>query len=511
MSQPYLELIHQTLPRLLALFDTDESRDTYGMGDRYHWAWGLIDFGNGTFQGAAHGLARMVSDGMLPESMSDVTILGRIDAMFIGAENLCRKDGSLEEAFPYEGSYCVTALVAYDLLSAVELLESRIPDEKRQSWIETVRPMIKFLCRAEETHAIISNHLATAVAALAKWQRISGDDVEHEVQKVLKIILGHQSDEGWFNEYGGADPGYQSLCTYYLADVHRMRPDLNLIEPLRQSIQYLWHFAHPDGSFGGLYGSRNTRFYYPAGFEYLAAEIPEAAALAGFMRESISKKQVVTLIAMDEPNLIPMFNAYCWAASISGDTIDAPELPCESVPFRKHWPESGFLVDRGSSHYTVISTHKGGVCYHFAEGKSPRIDAGVLARDGRGALLSSQSYQIGNSITLEDDRIEIESEMRPVTRRRPIPLHFMVLRMLNLTLMRNFWIREKVKQLLVRLLINGGERKSGKLHRVVELGESPVIHDELDVPDLTRIETPDDFVAIHMASQGYWQVQDTLK
>ena len=66
LSKPYLELIHLTLPRLLALFDTDASRETYGMGDRYHWAWGLIDFGNGTFQGAAHGLARLISADLLP-------------------------------------------------------------------------------------------------------------------------------------------------------------------------------------------------------------------------------------------------------------------------------------------------------------------------------------------------------------------------------------------------------------------------------------------------------------
>ena len=38
-------------------FDNDQTSLSYGMGDRYHWAWGLIDFGNGTFQGAAHGLA----------------------------------------------------------------------------------------------------------------------------------------------------------------------------------------------------------------------------------------------------------------------------------------------------------------------------------------------------------------------------------------------------------------------------------------------------------------------
>jgi hypothetical protein len=507
----YLDLIHQTLPRLLALFDTDASRSTHGMGDRYHWAWGLIDFGNGTFQGAAHGLARLVSEGLLPEPIAEASILDRIDSMFRGAAALTRSDGSLEEAFPYEGSYCVTALVAYDLLSAVELLEGRVPDERREAWLEAVRPMIGFLRVAEETHAIISNHLATAVAGLVKWQRLTDEDVEDEASRVLHFILEQQSDEGWFNEYGGADPGYQTLCTYYLADVHRMRPDLGLLEPLRNSIRFLWHFAHPDGSFGGLYGSRNTRFYYPAGIEFLAAEIPEAAALARFMRGAIEDQRVVTLAAMDEANLIPMFNAYCWAATISDEVRSSPSLPFDREAFTRHWPEAGILVDRGTSHYTVISTHKGGVCYHFSKGGPAKIDAGVLAHNDRGQLFSNQTLDSNNRIQLDASKVEIQSVIRPLSRRRATPFPFAMLRLMTLTVMRNMWLREKIKQWLVRLLISGEGRESGRAKRVIELGESLTIRDEVDANGLSKIDAPGEFVAIHMASQGYWQSQDDLK
>ncbi|MFC1525505.1 hypothetical protein ACFL6X_01695 [Candidatus Latescibacterota bacterium] len=503
-----LGLVHRTLPRLLALFDTDSSRSSYGMGDRYHWAWGLIDFGNGTFQGAANGLARLVREGLLPEGFDEAAILNRIDAMFVGADALRRRDGSLEEAFPYESSYCVTALVAYDLLSAIELLEQRVPSEERELRMAIVRPMIACLCRSRETHAIISNHLGTAVAALVKWQKLSGEATDRFARQALAVILEHQSEEGWFDEYGGADPGYQSLCTYYLADVHRMRPDLGLLEPLRRSLTFLWHFVHPDGSFGGLYGSRNTRFYYPAGVEYLAREIPEAAALAKEMRSSVEQDRVVTLAAMDEANLTPMFNAYCWAASIPAVEGDLPQLPCHGNPFRKHWPDAGIVIDRGINHYTVISTHKGGVCSHFVHGRRARIDAGVLARDPRGVLFSSQIKRQSNPTEIDGKRVEIRSSMRPVTRRRQTPLQFVALRLLNLSVMRNAWIREKVKQWLVRRLIRGGERDSGQVHRVIEFGENLSIVDRLDAPGLTKIEPAGEFVAIHMGSQGYWQCQD---
>ena len=109
-SNPYLKEIRANLPRLLSLFDNDRTSFSYGIGDRYHWAWGLIDFGNGTFQGAAHGLARLWSAGLWPYPTTRSLFLERIDSIIQAASKLTRWDGSLEEAFPYEGSYCVTAL-----------------------------------------------------------------------------------------------------------------------------------------------------------------------------------------------------------------------------------------------------------------------------------------------------------------------------------------------------------------------------------------------------------------
>lgn len=254
-ENPCLEQVHGVLPRLLALFDRDPTSPTHGVGDRYYWAWKLIDFGNGTFQGAAHGLARLVAADLLPPWLSEPAALRRIEAMFHGAGRLRRRNGSLEEAFPHESSFCVTALVAFDLLSALRLLGSRIEDRPRARCLEIVRPMVEFLLAADEHHGFISNHLATAAAALFAWDSLAGEDLAARRGRVfLERILSAQSPEGWFREYEGADPGYQTLATYYLAALHQLRPDLELLEPLRRSIRFLWRFAHPDGSFGGHYG-----------------------------------------------------------------------------------------------------------------------------------------------------------------------------------------------------------------------------------------------------------------
>jgi hypothetical protein len=503
---------------LLALFDTNAVGTTYGMGDRFYWSWKLIDFANGTFQGAANGLARLLTHGLLPTTISETSILRRIDSMFYAAGQMRRKNGSMEEAFPYESSFCVTALVAYDLLTAVELLSNKIEATQREDYLKVVDPMIRFLLTAEEKHAFISNHLATAAAAMFKWHALTGEAGNSRGQVLVERILQCQSTEGWFKEYEGADPGYQTLCMYYLADIYESQPKIDLLGPLSRAVQFLWHFAHPDGSFGGMYGSRNTRFYYPAGIERLANDIKEAAALALFMRNSIANDSTVTLNAIDEPNLIPMFNAYCWAAAMNHETNvvenqkDLPELPALSnSTFQKQYGKTGIILDKGPTHYTVLSTHKGGLCYHYRNGIEDRIDTGVVIKEG-GDIFSTQAYQTNNNFEFKDKKIVVKTHFTKVRNRTPAPYQFIVLRILNLTLMRNYIFSIWIKQMLVKYLITGKNRSEKLNIRTINLGPNLTIEDEQHGGgrNYVCLEPNKHFSAIHMASQGYWQIQDDV-
>ena len=411
---PYLEQVWQTLPRLLALFDRDPFSPARGMGDRLFWAWKTRDFANASFQGAAHGLARLLVANMLPPSLTEQRILERLRAMCWATKHLTRRDGSLEEAFPYESSWCVTALVAYDLLAAVELLGARLDLAERGRWLAVIDPLIGHLCRHDETHAVISNHLATGAAALALWSTLSGNDRSAAAERLIARIREHASPEGWFTEYEGADPGYQTLALVYLTEVHRLRPDLRLDPELDRACEFLAHFLHPDGSFGGVYGSRNTRFCYPAGIEARAHTSPVAAALAAAVRRSIASSHCVGLLAVDESNLVPMFNAWCHAAQLATPlAADLPALPPQqSEPFRREFGAAGVLVDHSDAGYCVVSWHKGGVCYHFGSDGRRRVNCGPLYRDAGGRLYSAQSVDRENSIAISDDGLTLRAQLR---------------------------------------------------------------------------------------------------
>lgn len=513
ITNPFLDQAHSALPRILALFDRNPASPTLGQGDRYWWAWKWIDFGNGTFQGAAHGLARLTVAGLLPAWLPEGPVLSRILEIFSGTRSLVRSNGSMEEAFPNESSFCVTALAAFDLLSAVDLLGPRLSEAQRRDCLDAVRPMISFLLDNDEEHGFISNHLATAAAALARWTSLTGLPGEERARRIWESIRERQSAEGWFLEYQGADPGYQTLCTYYLAALHQLRPGWGILSPLARSVRFLSHFIHPDGSLGGLYGSRNTRFYYPAGFEYLAGEIPEAASVAAFMRESVAARTVVTLETMDEPNLIPMFNAYCWAAALTAET--GPLGETASLPFqepgswRKRFDEAGLLVDKGAGHYTVVSWHKGGVVSHF--GPDARfLDGGVLVRGLTGTLYSSQAFQPENQVEFAPDGLTVTAPLCAVRVESPTPLKFFLLRLFCLTVFRSSRLGNMVKRALVRYLITALKPSGLRLRRSIRLGDALTVQDEIlgDARGFERVETARPFSAIYMASQGYWQRQD---
>ncbi|MBU1743021.1 MAG: hypothetical protein KKC37_15905, partial [Proteobacteria bacterium] len=94
-------------PRILGLGDRDPASPTYGCWHRDFWRYLTADFPCAWFQAAALYLARLYR-------LSDETnrFAGReaVRAWALAAVNFTlgirHKDGSLDEAYPFERSYC---------------------------------------------------------------------------------------------------------------------------------------------------------------------------------------------------------------------------------------------------------------------------------------------------------------------------------------------------------------------------------------------------------------------
>tara|TARA_B100000242_G_C43055458_1_gene493949 strand:+ start:2549 stop:4198 length:1650 start_codon:yes stop_codon:yes gene_type:complete len=532
----YLMEVKSNLPRILSLIDIDKTNKSFGTTDRLHWGWKLKDFANGTGQGMINGFCRLWINNLWPYETSKEKFIKRISYLIDGAKNLTRNDGSLEEAFPFESSYCVTALVAFDHLVAYELIKNEISIELKEKWLKTIKIWIYFLITSEETHAFISNHLATAAAALLRWSIVEkktslGEKAFQHGRKIIRKILDNQScNDFFYKEYDGPDPGYQSLCINYLTDAFLTIEKIGLISDslkdelmisLNKSIIYLSYFFHPDGSFGGMYGSRNTRFFSPGGLEYMSKYDPNSYALTNRIKESLKSNKVVSLSSLDFGNLIPFFNSYCWAATVleeniknnqehKSDTKYYPRLPCERIEkFRKIFKDSGIIIDSSKNHYTIISAKKGGVLMHFKNNKLIIQDLGILLKDKKNKLYSNQIWNESNKIHLKNNKLTINSYFAKLNKQLPNPYNYLILRFMNISIMRFKLLRELAKKKLAKFLIMNKNIKKAINTRTIILGEEIKISDsQIGISKKDTLIKGENFSAIHMASQGYWQIQD---
>jgi hypothetical protein len=199
-----------------------------------------------------------------------------VEAGILYAARSAHADGSCDDYFPYERA---AGAAAFSLLACVEsyqLLELNNIEalqffERRADW----------LAHHEESGQL-SNHQALIVLCLklvgplvqtSKWSRAK--------TRRLSRLLSWQSAEGWFPEYEGADPGYQTLTIWCLARLDRLssRSNDDLKEAIVKAVEFASLFVHPDGSFGGEYASRNTYNFFPHGFELVGRWMPKALSV----------------------------------------------------------------------------------------------------------------------------------------------------------------------------------------------------------------------------------------
>ncbi len=512
---------------LLSEQNRDPYTPTYGCFDRRYWGWKLVDYPEATFQRNVYPLAWLLQRTQNEENGRAGEILTEaVKAGLKFAAQIQHRDGSFDQTFPNEHSFGATAFLLHPLLMAYQAIQNNCPSSFRESIENSLRQAADFLYRYDETHSHIANHLAGAVLSL----QVSGDFFQesryhHRAAKLLTRILTHQSPEGWFLEYEGADPGYQTLCLYYLAQVYRLRPDPDLRIALEKAITFLSWFVHPDGTFGGEYGSRRTAVFYPGGLALLSSEFPMAHTMTRFMLKAIISGRTVTLWDIDMGNLAPVLSNYVTVleADLPDENQAMPPLPWEKIAkgagrgseagseISQDFSQAGLYV-RGTPHYyAVVGASNGGVLKVFDRKKQTLIwnDGGYVGQMKGGTYITTQITDLNRLCQVTPAEITIETPFYIMLRAIPTPFQFILLRFLNLTVMRSVGLGNWIKSLLVRLLISGKRSLPLSLTRVVKFESERVI-----VTDVLRIkgqiamrwlEFGRPFVAIHMASARYFE------
>ena len=173
--------------------------------------------------------------------------------------------------------------------------------------------------------------------------------------------------------------------------------------------------------------------------------------------------------------------------------------------FSKQLRDSGIIIDSGPKHYTIVSSSKGGIVYHFRDNKSPVINQGLVFRNELGEYASSQkttSVEFKN----KSNEIIISTRVIQMTKRLPTPFHFLILRILSISLFRMPILREFIKNLLVKLLITNEKDWPLKGIRKIILGENLQIYDCFEnKKDMNKLQI------CRTSFQFIWLVKDTGK
>lgn len=507
------EQIGQAVRHLLSEEDRDAYSSVRGCFDRRYWGWKLTDYPEATFQRSVYPLVwRMCRTDCGKDEAAVLASAARAGLEF--AVRIQHRTGAFDQAFPNEHSFGATAFLVHPLLIAYEQVREQCTADTRERIEAGLRRGADFLCRHNETHGHIANHLAGAVLSLLVCGNFFDEKRYRErAMELLDCILAVQSREGWFLEYEGADPGYQTLCLHYLAQVYRLQQEVRLRGALEQAVHFLSWFVHPDGSFGGEYGSRRTALFYPGGLALLSHEFPMAGSIVRAMLRSVTARTTTGLSDVDMGNLVPLLSSYLILADADPSVFvsDGPQLPWERGSGGCDFKEAGIYVRQTPHYYAIIGASNGGVVRVYDSGKRALIwnDGGYVGQTVSGTCITTQITDHSRQCRSEPGEIEIHSPFYVMSHTGLSPWKLVLLRLLNLTLMRNLWAGNRVKQLLVKLLITSKHRFPLHLTRLLRFeAERIVIRDVLNAekPVILRwLEFGRPFVAIHMASANYFE------
>ena len=512
-SEFYRNLILEQAPKVLSLMDREALSPTAGCCDRTYWAWKFVDYPGSRFQEALCVLSFLYATG-LPGSPyhRNPRLLEWID---LGLRYWCSiqySDGSFDEAYPYERSLAAVSFTCFYVGEAMGFVGDYCPPATRERVRESMRRAGDWLIRNDETHGFLSNHLAAAAAALLHIHQLTGDPrFADRSRYFLNKILARQSDEGWYDEYGGADPGYQTHGSFYLARCCQLCPDETLSNSLRQSMRFLAICVHPDGSIGGEYASRNTQTYYPAAFEMFADRDETSSWIAETMRDSIASAAAAGLRSVDAYNYFPFLNNMVFAYLACAQPGRIVVAPCEPESKKElvWFAKAGIARIRKPAYDAYVGTSKGGVVKVFDRAQKRRVysDCGYIGRLKNGRAFSSQSFEPKRETAVAAEEITVGGGFYTISRPTMKPIRFVAFRMFTLTANRLPYLAHWLKALLVKVLIHGRRPIDIKFRRTIRFEENGVsVRDEIQgagdqVETLHRGEV---FTTIHMGSSQYF-------
>jgi hypothetical protein len=434
------------IPKILTLLDRNSHSPTYGCFDRSFWHYKVIDFPAGMSQEFVYPLA-LAYHTDLPDNIfyQQPMLKEWVEAGILYAAKSSHANGSCDDYFPFERA---AGAAAFSLLAGIE--SYRLMGLNNPEILYFLSNRADWLAHHQESGRL-SNHEALIVLCLELLAQLLQSDRWNKVkQERLDRVLAWQNPEGWFQEYEGCDPGYQTLTIACLARIYELNPSNRLKDAIASAVILASQFIHPDGSYGGEYTSRNTYNFFPHGFELVGKWLPEALNINDRFLQGLSNG-LAPCYADDR-----IIGHHTWSYLLAWRDFIAARPPLKPRNLGRFYVrEAGIVIDRREDTELYLALNKGGSFKLFRRGElvvsdtqlSLQVKVGNKRKNAVGHLIGN--YQI----TLGEDAISIAGNLGWAKQKQMTPINLIILRLVMLSLGRFF--PNLIRKLLQKILITG--------------------------------------------------------
>lgn len=469
------------IPKILTLLDRNPHSPTYGCFDRNYWHYKIIDFPSGMSQEFVWPLALAWKTEVPgnPFYKKDV-VREWVRAGIHFARKSAHKDGSCDDYYPFEKASGAAAFSLLAFLESYKLLDLNEPE-----MLEFFKERADWLGNHMESGQL-SNHQALISLCLELTGRLLGTQ-RWETQKKERIrkVLSWQDEEGWFQEYEGFDPGYHTLTILLLSWLYDLNPsNKDLKDAVSKGIDLAAEFIHPDGTFGGEYGSRNTNNFFSYGFECAGKWNPKALQINNRFAKALEKG--ITPCYSDDHIL----GHHVWNYFLTYLHF-VPNRPEDDILQKQQLElENGkILIHRKFDFELITALNKGGVFKLFQKGK-------LLCSDTGFSLVERHNTKHKNGVVhlvdkyktiVKENEINIQGSLGWAKHQQMTYLKLMILRCMMYSLGRFF--PDLIRKILQVLLITGKKKSPYQFSRSFHWKNKTLeVTDTLYAKDWSRVK-----------------------
>jgi len=391
-ASPYWDHITPSLHRLLGELDRSPGSFLEGSFHRGAWLYRFAgDFHPATLQCAVYPLARLWTEtGRRNPYHRNEEILRLLRGALTFTASRQNANGSFPEWYPGQPSFCATAyLSAY--LSEILLLPGDPPGSAgRREILAALDRSAAWMAAGNGSHP--GNQSSAALLAIHNCATLIGSRWNRPRDRFLERLLSGRSREGWSSEYGGPDPGYESLTLDFLTRCSDRGLE-GVREAIRSGLEFVDATVLPDGSCPSSLSWRGTNFVVPYAAERWSVEDPAARRLARRIRRAASEGRIPTPLTTDGRYAAHFFlpsyvDAHFRCSDGIGEDAEAARPPA-------HLQEGGIRAVCGGAFRVHLQENRGGFAI-FSNALDRTVWSGhtYSLRSSRGIFLPSRTENL---------------------------------------------------------------------------------------------------------------------